>query len=59
VLIGQPARIAACQHGREELDTDHQANDQIAEPELVMDEQRDDRQRQADAPRPAASSRVH
>jgi hypothetical protein len=49
MMIGEPARIAARQHGREELDADHQPDDQIAEAEFVVDEQRYHRQRQADA----------
>ena len=49
MMIGQPTRIAAGQHGRQELDADHQSDDQIAEAQLVVDEQRDHRQRQADA----------
>ena len=48
MMIGQPAGIAARQHGREKLDADHQTDDRIAEAELVVDEQRNHRQRQAD-----------
>jgi hypothetical protein len=40
MVVGQPARIAARQHRREELDADHQPDDQIAEAQLVVDEQR-------------------
>jgi len=47
-MIGQPARIAARQHGGEELDADHQPDDQVTEAELFVNEQRNDRQRQAD-----------
>jgi hypothetical protein len=49
VLIGQSARVGTRQHRREELDADCQADQQIAEPQLLVDEQRDHRQRQADA----------
>jgi hypothetical protein len=48
MVIGEPARIAARQHGREELYADHQPDDQIAEAQFVVDEQRYDRQRQTD-----------
>jgi hypothetical protein len=40
--------MAAGEHGCEELDADHQAHDQTAEAEPVVNEQRNDRQRQAD-----------
>jgi hypothetical protein len=47
MIVGQPASVTARQHGREELDADHEAYDQVAEAELVVNEQRNDRQRQA------------
>jgi hypothetical protein len=31
MIVGQPACIAARQQGREELDSDHQTDNQIAE----------------------------
>ena len=48
MVVGQSPGITAGQHGREELDADHQPDDEIAEAEFVVDEQRNDRQRQAD-----------
>jgi hypothetical protein len=48
MLVGQPARIAARHHGGEELDADHETDNQIAEAQRVVDEQRDRWQRQAD-----------
>jgi hypothetical protein len=49
MVIGQPAGIAACEHRRQELDTDHQPNDHIAEAQLIVDEKWNDRQRETDA----------
>ena len=47
MLIGQSSGIAAGEHGREELDSDREAVDRIAEAQLVVDEERDHRQRQS------------
>jgi hypothetical protein len=47
-VVGESACIAAREHGREELDANRQSDDQIAEAQFVVDEQRYHRQRQAD-----------
>src|SRR5271170_4038385 len=45
LMAGENASIAASQHGRKKLDADNQSDDQVAEAELVVDEQRNHRQR--------------
>jgi hypothetical protein len=47
-MVGQPARVAPGEHRGHELDADHQADDHVVEADLVVNEQRNDRQRQAD-----------
>jgi hypothetical protein len=48
LAVGHPTRISTSEHRSQELDPDDQSDDQRAEPKLVMNEQRKDRERQAD-----------
>jgi hypothetical protein len=48
MMIGESTGVTARQHGGDELDTDDQTDDKVAEIKLLMDEKRKNRQWQTD-----------
>jgi hypothetical protein len=48
LLIDHSTRVTSSKHGRQKLDADDYSHNQIAESELVTNEQWEDRERKAD-----------